>query len=156
MSEAHEAIRNLLGRYCELMDAGHFAGLAELFAHATLADEHGNVFATGADEMRAMWERQTMLYDVDARAGHDGSPRTRHVTANPVIDVDDSMGVAQVSSSYVVFQGTDDLPLQPIVTGRYLDTFTRDGAGTWHFTQRRYAIDHAGDLSHHLRGNLRD
>ena len=150
MSEAHEAIRNLLGRYCELMDAGHFAGLAELFAHATLADEHGNVFATGADEMRVMWERQTMLYDVDARAGHDGSPRTRHVTANPVIDVDDSMGVAQVSSSYVVFQGTDDLPLQPIVTGRYLDTFTRGAAG-WHFTQRRYAIDHAGDLSHHLR-----
>ena len=143
MSEAYEAIRNLLGRYCELMDAGHFAGLAELFAHATLADEHGNVFATGAAEMRAMWERQTILYD--------GSPRTRHVTANPVIDVDETVGVAQVSASYVVFQGTDEMPLQPIVTGRYLDTFTRDQDGVWHFTQRRYALDHVGDLSHHLR-----
>lgn len=143
MSDAHEQIRNLLGRYCELMDAGHFAGLAELFAHATLADEHGNVFATGADDMRAMWERQTILYS--------GSPRTRHVTANPVIDVDDHAGIAQVSSSYVVFQGTEQLPLQPIVTGRYLDTFTRSGEGGWHFTQRRYAIDHVGDLSHHLR-----
>ena len=142
MSDAHEAIRNLLGKYCELMDSGQFAGLAELFAHATLADEHGNVFATGSAEVHAMWERQTMLYD--------GSPRTRHVTANPVIDVDETAGIAQVSSSYVVFQGTDDLPLQPIVTGRYLDTFTRGPAG-WHFTQRRYAIDHAGDLSHHLR-----
>ena len=142
MSDAHEAIRNLLGKYCELMDAGQFAGLAELFAHATLADEHGNVFATGADEMRAMWEKQTIL--------HDGKPRTRHVTANPVIDVDDQAGIAQVSSSYIVFQGTDELPLQPIVTGRYLDTFTRGPAG-WHFTQRRYAIDHVGDLSHHLR-----
>jgi len=142
MSEAHEAIRNLLGKYCELMDAGQFAGLAELFAHATLADEHGNVFATGADEMHAMWAKQTILYD--------GQPMTRHVTANPVIDVDDQAGIAQVSSSYVVFQGTDELPLQPIVTGRYLDTFTRGQAG-WHFTQRRYAIDHVGDLSHHLR-----
>jgi 3-phenylpropionate/cinnamic acid dioxygenase small subunit len=142
MSEAHEAIRNLLGKYCELMDAGQFAGLAELFAHATLADEHGNVFATGSDEMHRMWERQTILYG--------GSPRTRHVRANPVIDVDDDAGIAQVSSSYVVFQGTDDVPLQPIVTGRYLDTFTR-GEGGWHFTQRRYAIDHVGDLSHHLR-----
>ena len=147
MSDSHEAIRNLLGKYCELMDAGQFAGLAELFAHATLADEHGNVFATGADEMHAMWAKQTILYD--------GRPRTRHVTANPVIDVDEQAGIAQVSSSYIVFQGTDELPLQPIVTGRYLDTFTRGQAG-WHFTQRRYAIDHVGDLSHHLRGNPRD
>jgi ketosteroid isomerase-like protein len=143
MSDAHEAIRNLLGKYCELMDAGRFAGLAELFAHATLADEQGNIFATGSDEMRAMWERQTILYD--------GKPGTRHVTANPVIDVDDAAGTAQVASSYVVFQGTDRLPLQAIVTGRYLDTFTRDVDGEWHFTQRRYAIDHVGDLSHHLR-----
>jgi 3-phenylpropionate/cinnamic acid dioxygenase small subunit len=142
MSEAHEAIRNLLGKYCELMDAGQFGALAELFAHATLADEHGNVFATGADEMRAMWEKQTILYD--------SRPRTRHVTANPVIDVDEQAGNAQASSSYVVFQGTDALPLQPIVTGRYLDTFTCGEAG-WHFTQRRYAIDHVGDLSHHIR-----
>jgi hypothetical protein len=143
LTDAHEAIRNLLGKYCELMDAGHFAGLAELFTRATLADEHGQVFATGADDMRFMWERQTILYD--------GSPRTKHVTANPVIDVDDDAGIAQVTSSYVVFQATDELPLQPIVTGRYLDTFTRGESG-WHFTQRRYAIDHVGDLSHHLRG----
>ena len=143
MSDAHEAIRNLLGRYCELMDAGQFAGLAELFAHATLADEHGNVFATGSDEVHRMWDAQTILYD--------GKPRTRHVTANPVIDLDEETGIAEVSSSYVVFQGTDHLPLQPIVTGRYYDTFTRDDAGRWHFAQRRYAIDHAGDLSHHLR-----
>ena len=142
MSDAHEAIRNLLGKYCELMDSGQFAGLAELFAHATLADEHGNVFATGAAEVHRLWDAQTILYD--------GKPRTRHVTANPVIDVDETAGAAQASSSYIVFQGTDDLPLQPIITGRYLDTFTR-GADGWHFTQRRYAIDHVGDLSHHLR-----
>ena len=148
MGEAHEAIRNLLGNYCELMDAGHFAELADLFARATLADEHGNVFATGSDEMRAMWERQTILYPANSRAPHDGRPRTKHVTANPVIHVDGDN--ATCSSSYIVFQGTDDVPLQPIVTGRYADTFSRDETG-WHFTQRRYAIDHVGDLSHHLR-----
>ena len=143
MSDAHEQIRNLLGRYCELMDAGQFTGLAELFAHATLADEHGNVFATGADEVQRMWDAQTILYD--------GSPRTRHVTANPVIEIDEAAGAAHVSSSYVVFQGTDDLPLQPIITGRYADTFSRDDNGRWRWAQRRYAIDHLGDLSHHLR-----
>ncbi len=142
MSDAHEQIRNLLGRYCERMDGGDFAGLAELFAAATLADEQGTVFATGAEQMQRMWERQTLL--------HDGSPRTRHVTANPVIDVDESGGTASCTSSYVVFQGTDRLPLQPVVTGRYADTFARGEDGRWHWTQRRYAVDHVGDLSQHL------
>ena len=143
MSDAHEQIRNLLGRYCELMDAGHFAGLAELFAHATLADEHGTVFATGREEVLATWQAQTRLYD--------SSPRTRHVTANAVIHVDEDGGTARATSAYVVFQGTDALPLQPIVTGRYADTFARAEDGRWHWTERRYAVDHVGDLSHHLR-----
>ena len=103
MDSPHEQIRNLLGSYCERMDAGDFQGLADLFADATLADEHGNVFATGSDEVRAMWEAQTHF------------------------------------------------PLQPIVSGRYTDTFACDETGRWHWAQRRYAIDPAGDLSHHLR-----
>jgi 3-phenylpropionate/cinnamic acid dioxygenase small subunit len=143
VSDAHEEIRNLLGRYCALMDAGDFAELAALFADATLADEQGNVFATGADQVLAMWQRQTILYD--------SSPRTRHVTANPVIEVDEANGVAACASSYVVFQNAPDLPLQAIITGRYADTFARTSEGAWHFTQRRYAVDHVGDLSHHLR-----
>jgi ketosteroid isomerase-like protein len=141
MDSPHEQIRNLLGTYCERMDAGDFAGLAELFADARLADDQGNVFATGSVEVLAMWQAQTHLYD--------GSPRTRHVTANPVIDIHGD--VATCSSSYVVFQGVDDFPLQPIVSGRYADTFARDDAARWHWTERRYAVDHAGDLSHHLR-----
>jgi hypothetical protein len=143
MADAHEQIRNLLGRYCALMDAGDFVGLSQLFSDATLADEHGNVFATGADEIKRMWDAQTIL--------HDGSPRTRHITANPVIDVDVDVDVATCTSSYIVFQGIDDFPLQPIASGRYADTFGCDDAGRWRWTQRRYAIDHAGDLSHHLR-----
>jgi ketosteroid isomerase-like protein len=143
MADAHEQIRNLLGTYCERMDAGDFAGLAELFADARLTDEHGTVFATGRDEVLAMWQVQTQL--------HDGSPRTRHVTANTVIHVGEDGSAATATSSYVVFQRVDGFPLQPIVTGRYADTFARDGDGNWHWAERRYAIDHAGDLSHHLR-----
>jgi 3-phenylpropionate/cinnamic acid dioxygenase small subunit len=146
-ANAHEQIRNLLGRYCERMDAGDFAGLAALFADADLADEQGNVFATGTVAIQAMWDGQTILYD--------GSPRTRHVTANPVIEVDDSAGTATCSTSYVVFQGTDGLPLQPIITGRYADRFRRDGGGAWQFAERRYAVDHVGDLSQHLRMDVR-
>jgi 3-phenylpropionate/cinnamic acid dioxygenase small subunit len=148
MSEAHEAIRNLLGRYCELMDAGDFDGLAGLFADARMSDEHGTVFARGSEQIAAMWQTQTLLYDA--------SPRTRHITANPIIDVDDAAGTASARSSYIVFQGIagrgdDDLPLQPIITGRYVDRFVRRADATWRWDERSYAIDHLADLSHHLR-----
>lgn len=148
MGLAYEEIRNLLGRYCELMDAGDFAGLAALFADGTLADDRGNVFATGAAEMQAMWEQQTHVYD--------GSPRTRHITANPVIDVDEAAGTATCSSSYVVFQGVDGFAFQPIVSGRYNDRFALDSTGAWRFAERRYAVDHVGDLSHHLRMQVKE
>ena len=141
--DSYEAIRNLLGTYCERMDAGDFDGLSELFLDAEMTDERGNVFATGREEIAAMWHRQTILYD--------GSPRTRHVTANPVIDLDEDAGTAVVRSSYVVFQATDDFPLQPIITGRYVDRFLRDADDVWRWAERSYAIDHLGDLSHHLR-----
>jgi ketosteroid isomerase-like protein len=146
-TSAQEEIRNLLGLYCERMDAGDFAGLAALFAGGQLADDSGNVFATGADQMRAMWETQTKTYD--------GSPRTRHLTANPVIEVDEAAGTATCSSSYVVFQGVDDFGFQPIVSGRYNDRFARGDDGNWRFAERRYAVDHVGDLSHHLNFDVR-
>jgi hypothetical protein len=92
MSDAHEQIRNLLGLYCERMDAGDFDGLAELFARGRLADENGNVFCTGAEAMAKMWRGQTMMYD--------GSPRTRHVTANPIIEVDEEAGVAAAADHH--------------------------------------------------------
>jgi len=146
MSDTHEAIRNLLGMYCEAMDAGDFEALAGLFADATLADDKGHVFATGSAQMLRQWTAQTKVYA--------GSPRTRHMVANPVIEVDEANGTATCRSSYVVFQGVDDLPLQPIVTGRYRDRFRRQDDGSWRWEQRGYVVDHVGDLSHHLSFEL--
>jgi hypothetical protein len=143
MSDAHEAIRNLLGTYCQRMDAGDFDGLAGLFSDARMTDEHGNVFAAGADAIAAMWHKQTILYD--------GSPRTRHVTANPVILIEDDGATATSSSSYIVFQDVPDvMPLRAIVSGRYVDRF-RQVEGEWRWEERSYAVDQVGDLSHHLQ-----
>jgi 3-phenylpropionate/cinnamic acid dioxygenase small subunit len=151
MSDAHEAIRNLLGRYCELMDEGDFDGLAALFAKGRLCDGDGSPFSSGSDQMARMWRGQTMLYD--------GLPRTKHLTVNSIIDVDETAGTATARSSYIVFQGLAGhaaslLPLQPIITGRYRDTFARGEGDAWHFTERRYLIDHQGNLSHHLTRTL--
>jgi len=140
---AAEDIRRLLFTYCELMDAGEFDALADLFVDAVLTDEHGNVVADGRDAMLRLWRGGTHLYD--------GSPRTRHVTANSIIDVADDEQTAAARSSYVVFQATDQLALQPIITGRYRDRFNRRADGAWCFAERCFVVDHIGDLSQHLR-----
>ena len=79
----------------------------------------------------------------------DGTPKTKHITSNAIIEVDEEAGTATCRSYYTVLQATDDLPLQPIVTGRYHDTFHRV-AGEWWFDTRVMFIDQTGDLSHHL------
>ena len=63
-----------------------------------------------------MYEMATRLYD-------DGTPKTKHLTTNVRIDVDDAAGTASSTANYLVTQATPDLPLQVIVTGHYRDTF---------------------------------
>ena len=147
MTAPHEAIRHLLYRYCELMDAGDFEGMAALFAAATLTEEHGHVVAEGYDGALRLWAGGTQL--------HGGSPRTRHITANSIIEVADDGTTATARSSYVVFQATDALALQPIITGRYRDAFAAGDDGSWHFTERCFYVDQVGDLSQHLTYELR-
>src|SRR4051794_27208333 len=136
---AHDAVRNLLGRYCELMDAADWTAVGELFVDAELVGPDGSVIAAGPAAIQAMYEHGTRLYD--------GSPRTRHLTANSIVDVDEDNATAR--SSYVVFQAVEGFPLQPIITGRYQDAFAR-ADGAWRFARRQFFVDHVGDLSHHL------
>jgi SnoaL-like domain len=148
MSASYEAIRNLLGRYCELMDAGDFAGLADLLADATLTDESGGTISAGREDFLAYWTSGVRRYD--------GSPRTCHLTIDSIIEVDETAGTAVGRSKYLVLQATDGLPLQPVITGRYRDRFVRDPApGTWRFAERQFFVDLVGDLSQHLAGDIR-
>jgi hypothetical protein len=142
---AHEAIRNLLGTYCELIDAGDFDRLADLFAGAVLRDEAGTELARGRDGAARLY--------AGTRIHEGGTPRTRHLTTNSIIEVDEAAGTATARSAYVVFQATDTLALQPIVAGRYRDRFARRD-GEWSFTERTFTVDLAGDLSQHLTYEL--
>ena len=83
------------------------------------------------------------------RIYEDGTPKTKHVTTNAIVDVDDDAGSASSRSYYTVFQRTDALPLQPIICGRYHDTFHRID-GVWWFDTRIMFVDLVGDLSQHL------
>ena len=138
------AICNLLYRYAEIMDSGDFAAAAELFRHARLVLDPTNDVSVGAEGILRVWTDMVIRYP-------DGTPRTKHVTTNPIVDVDEEAGTATCRSSYTVFQQTDTLPLQPIIAGRYHDRFERVD-GTWRFCARDYSlVDMVGDVSHHLR-----
>ncbi|MCL2543199.1 MAG: nuclear transport factor 2 family protein [Nocardioidaceae bacterium] len=142
-----DLIRNLLGLYCRLIDAGDFAAVGRLFAAATVCTEDGSVVAAGADQV-------ARLYADTTRRHADGTPMTQHVVANTVLEPLDEDTIRALSS-YVVLQATDSLPLQPIVTGSYVDTFARtDGPVGWRFAERRITMGRAGDLSQHLGGAL--
>jgi hypothetical protein len=69
-----DAIRNLLGTYCELMDAADWPGVGSLFASADLAGPDGTVVASGAAAVQAMYEHGTKLYE--GRRVPGTSPRT--------------------------------------------------------------------------------
>jgi SnoaL-like domain len=141
MADNDREIENLVYAYAERIDAGDLAGVAELFRHGRIEAQPGVVFE-GFDQVRGLYEMSTRLYD-------DGTPRTKHVTTNVTVEVDDDAGMAVGRAYYTVFQQTDGLPLQPIIAGRYRDSFHRVD-GRWWFDTREMFVDLKGDLGHHL------
>ena len=155
MTEDRVAITELIYRYAELIDAGDFDGLGELLAHAEFGGPR-TPRARGADAI-------TALFVATTRRFADGTPKTRHLVLNPIVEVDGD--TASARSTFCVVQATDAVALQPIVVGRYYDTFARDGGDTfardggdtfardtagWHFTQRVAEVEMVGDVSDHL------
>lgn len=147
--DSSRQIENLLYRYAELIDGGDFPAIGQLFAQGKILDADENLLAEGAAAVQALYEASTRLYP------ETGTPLTKHVTTNAIIEVDEADGVASARTYYTVLQQTPTLPLQPIITGRYHDTFGLDGQG-WHFTQRKMFVDQPGDLSQHLLISLED
>ena len=135
-------ITNLLYRYAELMDAGDLEGVAALFAKARIKTGEGPVIE-GSAPMLALWRANVRLYPC-------GTPRTKHVVTNPIVEIDEDAGTATCRSYYTVLQATPDLPLQAICAGRYHDAFVRED-GDWRFAERDYSLlDLVGDVSQHL------
>lgn len=142
MSNAAIDIPNLIYRYANAIDAADFDGAAAMF-------DHGHVIVNGqeikgAKNIKAMWESWIRLYS-------DGTPRTRHIITNPIIELSDDEKTATCCAQWTVLQATDELPLQPIATGRYHDRFAIiDGA--WSYTEKEYLqTDLVGNTSGHTK-----
>jgi len=138
-----DAIADLVYGYAELIDNGDFAGVAALFADGEITVDGGTPPVQGSAAVQRLYEATTRIYP------ETGTPRTKHVSTNLVIDIDDAAGRATARSYYTVLQQTPSLPLQTIIAGRYRDEFARAG-NAWHFTRRHIVVDLVGDVSQHL------
>ncbi|KWX69156.1 nuclear transport factor 2 family protein [Mycobacterium sp. NAZ190054] len=133
-------IAELLYRYAELIDAGDFEGVGALLGRGHFMG------VGGADAIAGLFTATTRRFPE-----HGNTPRTRHLVLNPIVDVDGDTAAAR--STFCVVQRTDTVALQPIVVGRYADTFARDGGG-WYFTARTVEVEMVGDVSDHLLMDL--
>jgi 3-phenylpropionate/cinnamic acid dioxygenase small subunit len=134
-------ITELLYRYAELVDAGDFDGIGELLGRGSFGPTSAPG-VSGAGAIAALFAATTRRYPE-----HGNRPRTRHLVLNPIVEIDGSL--ARARSTFVVIQHTETVPLQPIVAGRYADTFARDDDG-WYFTERQVDVEMIGDVSAHL------
>ncbi len=141
------AIENLLFCYAERIDAGDFAGIGDLFARACMRDPTGRVLGTGREEVKAIYDRSTKLYE-------NGTPRTQHSTTNVHLTFGSDYLTAKASSRFSVLQALPDFPLQCIIAGDYEDEFACEGANEWYFTSRKMTPKLVGDLSRHLQFDL--
>ena len=145
--DARWAVIDLVYLYAERIDAGDFDGVAELLADAEVTAEGTDLVVRGRDAVAAFYTNSTRRYS-------DGTPRTKHLTTNVRVDVDEGAGTASASSYFTVLQAVPGaLALQPIVAGRYEDRFVCAGE-RWRFAARRIVPELIGDLGQHLLFDL--
>jgi hypothetical protein len=139
--EDSRLVENLIYTYAERIDAGDLEGVAELFRYGEIAAPTEGSLVQGYDAVLGMYQQATRLYE------DTGTPKTRHITTNVIIELNGE--TAESRSCFTVVQGTQDFPLQPIISGRYQDTFNKLD-GQWWFGRREMHVDLVGDLSAHL------
>jgi ketosteroid isomerase-like protein len=142
-----EAVTKLIYTYAERIDAGDFAGVAEIFGNATLTFEGFGDAVCGREAIEQLYTRTTRRYE-------DGTPKTKHVMTNVIVDVADDAATASSRSYFTVLQAVPgDLALQPVIAGRYRHTYERVG-GRWRVATMHIIIDLMGDLGYHMLFDL--
>lgn len=134
------AIQKLVYSYPRRLDGGDLDGVGQLFAKA-------DVYFEGRDEpVHCNPVEITRSFRAFLRL-YDGSPRTRHMICNLIVE---PAGIAKATATSTVFvlQDAPGVPLQPIITGDYRDTFEKID-GEWHFVERWITNDLFGNLSAH-------
>lgn len=143
MTDDTQAIANLVYSYAELFDTGDLERMAQLFSDGvvrTAGSDHG---LRGASAVFDLIEQTVQLYD--------GVPCTKHLVTNLIIEVSPDGDSATARSYFTAMQARPDLTLQPILAGKWHDTFDKSD-GRWRFVDRQIHADLFGDVSCHLKG----
>jgi hypothetical protein len=83
--DSYREIEHLIYRYAELIDSGDLNGMANLFSHAEFVDPDGKLMAKGTEEFLDLQRRA-----VNISPKNRGNPQTKHITANVIIEVDET------------------------------------------------------------------
>lgn len=143
---SYETIRNMLYRYCWLVDQGRFDEMAEMYDECDiyygdyLAIHHDKAaFAQGFKDGNITYEP-------------DGSCRTIHMCIDPIIKVDEEAGTATAQHYTVVLQGiVGTIKPQILAMDVKFDTFVRKPNGEWKFATRNMGSRAIGDMQYHQR-----
>lgn len=135
------SIQNLVFAYARCLDRGDFEGVGRLFADADLYSQGRLVARSDPRLVAEIWRRHAIVYE-------NGTPRTRHLVTNLIIEPEGE-DRARAESYVCVIQQTRTLPLQPVIAGDYLDRFAKID-GQWRFTERRIGTEMFGNLTEHL------
>jgi 3-phenylpropionate/cinnamic acid dioxygenase small subunit len=139
-AEHAQQITTLIHRYAECIDGGDFEGIAHLFEHATIRS--GEYSFQGYETLLNLWKGMVRIYE-------SGTPLTKHVISNVIVEVDTDEMTATGRSYVTVFQAKPpELPLQAIVSARHHDSFERVDK-VWRFKERVDITDLVGDLTWH-------
>jgi hypothetical protein len=136
-----QAVKNIVLSYVELLDLGDLDGLSNLFSQATVHTQ-GGAPLRGAEAFKEFIKSAVHFYD--------GVPSTKHVVSNLMVEIDSERHSAIARSYFTAFQARPELPLQPILAGRFHDRLERDH-DRWYIVERVIYADLIGDVRYHLR-----
>ena len=132
-----ETITAMVYRYCELFDAGDFDAYVAQFEHGSMGGR-----APGSGELRQWIDDHIILYD--------GSPCTKHLVTNLVVEVDEDADAANARSYVTLLHAAPGYPLAVVGCAEYHDRFARVD-GQWRWAERRVVNRLDGDTSRHIR-----
>ncbi|HXW81464.1 MAG TPA: nuclear transport factor 2 family protein [Acidimicrobiales bacterium] len=156
VAEARRQVRGIISAYFNALDTGDMRALGEVFRYGRTRAQSSRSGAQVIAEPDEPYEGSERIIQqfVTHNYFYDGTPSTKHFTTNLTMEIHHETNRATSRSRFTVVQARPGFPLQPIVTGRYVDSFEWR-AGRWWLVDRFEDCFLWGDVRHHLVDELR-